>query len=230
MARTSGYFSGPRDCMTGRSTVFANTMIALSAQLLDGDKRVPNPFAGHDVRDRMLATPLDRRLLPGCALPRSAVRRRQRLAVLLRRVRRAGDEAARVRDARGARATPTRFRCATSSAGCPRASCPCPRCSRPNYQGDPSWTQLGAIYLGELAQDRSRQDGASTARRMAAFIERDRNYLELYTRDGKPLRRPRPPLSLRRGHDLGGAVPRSLSLSIARSASGVPLVEAARGR
>ena len=33
MARTSGYFSGPRDCMTGRSTVFANTMIALTAQL-----------------------------------------------------------------------------------------------------------------------------------------------------------------------------------------------------
>ena len=43
MARTSGYFSGPRDCMTGRSTVFANTMIALTAQLLDGDKRFAEP-------------------------------------------------------------------------------------------------------------------------------------------------------------------------------------------
>ena len=32
LARTDGYFSGPRDCMTGRSTVFANTMIALLAR------------------------------------------------------------------------------------------------------------------------------------------------------------------------------------------------------
>jgi hypothetical protein len=34
LARTDGYFSGPRDCMTGRSTVFANTMIALLSRLL----------------------------------------------------------------------------------------------------------------------------------------------------------------------------------------------------
>ena len=43
MARATGYFSGPRDCMTGRSTVFANTMIALLIKLLDVDTRLAEP-------------------------------------------------------------------------------------------------------------------------------------------------------------------------------------------
>jgi hypothetical protein len=53
MARPDGYFSGPRDCMTGRSTVFANTMIALLAQLLDELPSLPNPFRGHNATGAM---------------------------------------------------------------------------------------------------------------------------------------------------------------------------------
>jgi hypothetical protein len=67
----------------------------------------------------------------------------------------------------------------------PDAELPVPKMFTPNYQGDPSWTQLGAIYLGELAKiDHAKM--VEQRARMAAFIERDRNYLELYTRDGKP--------------------------------------------
>ena len=54
MARTDGYFSGPRDCMTGRSTVFANTMIGLLIRLLGVDDRLPNPLAGHDMADVLI--------------------------------------------------------------------------------------------------------------------------------------------------------------------------------
>src|SRR3954471_14910641 len=54
MARADGYFSGPRDCMTGRSTVFGNTMIALLARLLDEQRGLPNPRRGASVGGRML--------------------------------------------------------------------------------------------------------------------------------------------------------------------------------
>ena len=99
MARTDGYFSGPRDCMTGRSTVFANTMIGLLIRLLDVDDRLPNPLAGHDMADLLDPPVLDGQLLPGLALSKRAVRRRQSLAVLLRGRDRHRDAAARLRDA-----------------------------------------------------------------------------------------------------------------------------------
>lgn len=67
----------------------------------------------------------------------------------------------------------------------PDAELPVPKLFTPNYQGDPSWTQLGAIYLGELAKIDKAKMVVQRAR-MEAFIERDRNYMELYTRDGKP--------------------------------------------
>ena len=55
LARPDGYFSGPRDCMTGRSTVFANTMIVLLGRLLDRADGLPRPLAGYDVAGAMRA-------------------------------------------------------------------------------------------------------------------------------------------------------------------------------
>jgi len=184
MARTSGYFSGPRDCMTGRSTVFANTMIALTAQLIDGDKRIPNPFAGHDVRDRMLQhhwtgeyfrDALCRDLPSGdgnvwpffFGVFDEPDMKRRAFATL---------------EERGhTDPVPLRY----FERRLPDSELPVPKMFTPNYQGDPSWTQLGAIYLGELGKiDHAKM--VEKRGRMAEFIERDRNYLELYTRDGKP--------------------------------------------
>jgi hypothetical protein len=185
MARTQGYFSGPRDCMTGRSTVFANTMIALTSQLLDGETRVSNPFAGHDVRDRMLQhhwtgehfrDALCRELPSGDGnvwpfffglFDDEPEMRRRAFATL---------------EARGLTdPVPLRY----FERRLPESELPVPKAFTPNYQGDPSWTQLGAIYMTELAKfDRAKMITHRT--RMAEFIERDRNYLELYTRDGKP--------------------------------------------
>src|SRR5262249_24802135 len=67
----------------------------------------------------------------------------------------------------------------------PEAELPVPRTFAPNYQGDPSWTQMGAVFLEMLKKiDRPRMEQGRGA--MAALIERDRNYLELYTTEGKP--------------------------------------------
>jgi hypothetical protein len=184
MARTQGYFSGPRDCMTGRSTMFANTMIALTARLLDGDASLPNPFAGHDVRDRMLQhhwtgdyfrDSLCRELPSGdgnvwpffFGIFDDPDMRRRAFATL---------------EARGlTHPVPLRYfehRLADSEL-------PIPKMFTPNYQGDPSWTQLGAVYLGLLGEI-DRPQMLQHRARMAEFIQRDRNYLELYTKDGKP--------------------------------------------
>jgi hypothetical protein len=188
LARTSGYFSGPRDCMTGRSTVFANTMIALLGQLLDGESLLPNPFAGHDMRDRLLQhhwtgsyfrDSLCRELPSGDANvwpfffgifdggPEAAAMRRSAFATL---------------EERGfTDPVPLRY----FERRLPDSELPIPKLFTPNYQGDPSWTQLGAVYLSELAKvDRARMVAHRT--RMAELIERDGNYLELYNPDGKP--------------------------------------------
>ena len=62
---------------------------------------------------------------------------------------------------------------------------PIPKAFTPNYQGDPSWMQLAPAYLSLL---RAVDEPLMRAHRakMSALIERDRNYLELYTVDGKP--------------------------------------------
>jgi hypothetical protein len=62
-----------------------------------------------------------------------------------------------------------------------------PRAITPNYQGDPSWTQLGPAYLHVLKSvDRPLMERHRNA--MATLIERDRNYLEVYTPGGNPYR------------------------------------------
>ncbi len=69
----------------------------------------------------------------------------------------------------------------------PEAELPVPRFFTPNYQGDPSWTQLGPAYLRLVAAiDRSQMERERA--NMAALIERDRNYLELYTTEARPYR------------------------------------------
>jgi hypothetical protein len=186
MARADGYFSGPRDCMTGRSTVFANTMIALLIKLLDADPRLPNPLAGHDLPARMVRhywtgeyfrDSLDRELPSGDAniwpfffdIISDGEMKRRALGTL---------------ESRGfARPVPLRY----FERRLPDAELPVPRFFTPNYQGDPSWTQLGPVYMRLLSDvDRSKMEEHRAA--MAALITRDGNYLELYTAEARPYR------------------------------------------
>ena len=186
LARTDGYFSGPRDCMTGRSTVFANTMLALLARLLDDEPRLPNPLRGYDFPAAMLAQhwtgeyfrdALCRDMPSGdgnvwpffFGLYPDREMRRRAFATL---------------EARGlTRPIPLAYferRLADSEL-------PVPRLFTPNYQGDPCWTQLGPAYLGLLAEvDRPLMQSHRAA--MAELIARDGNYLELYTKNGRPYR------------------------------------------
>jgi hypothetical protein len=186
MARTDGYFSGPRDCMTGRSTVFASTMIALLARLLDETPHLPNPFRGHDVAGTML-----RQHWMGEYFRDSLCRdqpsgdgnvwpfffdvvvdpdlRRRAVATL--------------EDRGFTKPIPLRY----FETRLRESELPVPRAITPNYQGDPSWTQLGPAYLHVLKSvNRPLMEQHRTT--MATLIERDRNYLEVYTTDGKPYR------------------------------------------
>ena len=184
MARSDGYFSGPRDCMTGRSTVFANTTVALLANLFG-----PGQSAAESVRwnrrpGDAAAAPLDGRILPRFAVPRHPVGRRQHLAVFFEiftdtEMQRS---AFATLERRGFTSPiPLRY----FEQRMPDSELPIPRAITPNYQGDPSWTQLGPLYLHLLAKIDPNLMQQHRAR-MAAFIERDGNYLELYKPNGRP--------------------------------------------
>jgi hypothetical protein len=185
MARPDGYFSGPRDCMTGRSTVFANTMIGLLARLLD-ELHLPNPFAGHDVVGAMwqhhwmgdhFRDSLCRDIPSGDAnvwpfyfdVVTDKQLQRRALATL---------------DERGfTRPLPLRY----FPTRLPDAELPVPRAATPNYQGDTSWMQLGMAFMRVLgAVDAPSMEWHRA--NVAAMIERDRNFLEVYRTDGKPYR------------------------------------------
>jgi hypothetical protein len=185
MARPDGYFSGPRDCMTGRSTVFANTMIALLGQLLE-DLCLPNPLRGHDLVGAMwqhhwmgdhFRDSLCRDVPSGDAnvwpfffdVVTDKQMQKRALATL---------------EERGfARPLPLRY----FPTRLPEAELPVPRAATPNYQGDPSWMQLGAAYLRVLGEvDRPLMEWHRG--NVAAIIERDCNLLEVYTTDGRPYR------------------------------------------
>ena len=186
LARPDGYFSGPRDCMTGRSTVFANTMIALLGRLLDRASGLPRPLAGHDVARAMLhqhwtgdafRDSLDRTFPSGDAnvwpffygIFEDREMWRRAFGVL---------------EAGGfTQPVPLRY----FQRRLPEAELPVPRAFTPNYQGDPSWTQLGPAYL-HLLREIDRPKMEKHRANMAALIERDRNYLELYDTNGKPYR------------------------------------------
>ena len=185
MARPDGYFSGPRDCMTGRSTVFANTMIALLARLLE-ELQLPNPFRGHDIPSAMwqhhwmgdlFRDSLDRDIPSGDAnvwpfyFGIVTDKQMQRRALL-------------TLEERGfTRPLPLRY----FAKPLPEAELPVPHAATPNYQGDPSWTQLGPAFLNVLGQvDRALMERHRAT--VASFIERDQNYLEVYMTDGQPYR------------------------------------------
>jgi hypothetical protein len=186
LARTDGYFSGPRDCMTGRSTVFANTMIALLGRLVDRAEGLPRPLAGHDMARAMLQhhwtgeafrDSLDRTIPSGDAnvwpffygIFEDRDMWRRAFSML---------------EANGfTEPVPMRY----FQKRMPEAELPVPRLFTPNYQGDPSWTQLGPAYL-HLLREVDRPKMEQHRAKMAALIERDRNYLELYTTNAKPYR------------------------------------------
>ena len=187
LVRATGYFSGPRDCVTGRSTVFANTMLALLAQLIDesdglltnrlpavdhGEQIVERYWTGHYFRDA-----LDRDLPSGdgnvwpyfFGIFRDADMRGRSLATL---------------EARGlTRPLPLRY----FERRLRESELPIPRMFTPNYQGDTSWMQLGPSFLHVL-REHDRAAMTEHRDRVAGFIERDRNYLEVYRPDGRPYR------------------------------------------
>jgi hypothetical protein len=186
MARTDGYFSGPRDCMTGRSTVFANVCLALLSRLLDEHPALTNPLRGADVAGAM-----HKQLWMGDHFRDSLCRdlpsgdgnvwpfffdvftdedmQRRAFATL---------------EARGfTQPLPLRY----FERRLPESELPVPRFFTPNYQGDPSWAQLGPAYLQLLRKiDRPLMERHRDT--MARFIERDGNYLEVYAADGTPYR------------------------------------------
>jgi hypothetical protein len=186
LAKPDGYFSGPRDCMTGRSTTFANAMIVLLAQLLEDLPRLPNPFRGYDVTSAMR-----RQLWMGDHFRDSLCRDEPSGdanvwpfffgAVTDRDLRR---RALAMLEERGfTRPVPLRY----FPRRLPHAELPVPRLATPNYQGDPTWMQLGPAYLNVLAEvDRAGMERHRA--NVAALIERDQNYLELYTTEGEPYR------------------------------------------
>jgi hypothetical protein len=184
LARDDRYFSAPRDCMTGRSTVFANTMLALLERLLGEQDILPNPLRGLGVASRIRATywrgdyfqdALDRALPSGDAntwpfhfqVITDKDLQRRALATLQRQG--------------FTQPLPLRY----FSRRLPESELPIPRLFAPNYQGDTSWMQIGPVYLRLLRE--VDPDGFRSQRRAVAdFIERDRNFLELYTPAGRP--------------------------------------------
>ena len=184
LARGDRYFSAPRDCMTGSSTVFANTMLALLERLLGEQDVLPNPLQGLGVARRLQETfwrgdyfldALDRELASGDAnvwpfyfkVVTSADMKRRALLTL---------------DRLGfTKPLPLRY----FSQRLPGSELPIPRLFAPNYQGDTSWMQIGPVYLSllrDVAPDAFREQFRTTA----SFIERDQNFLELYTPEGRP--------------------------------------------
>jgi hypothetical protein len=184
LARADGYFSGPRDCMTGRSTVFANTMIALLGDLLDQLPELPNPFRGHDARGAMMQhlwsgdffrDSLCREIPSGDAnvwpfffgVFDDPEMQRRAFGTL---------------EARGfTRPIPLRY----FERRMPESELPIPKAFTPNYQGDTCWMQLAPAYLRVLEAVDPEQARVHRAT-MSALIARDQHYLELYTPEGKP--------------------------------------------
>ena len=192
MARTDGYFSAPRDCMTGRSTVFTNTMLGLLLRELDAQPGLPRPLAGHDLATRIIEQhwtgqyfrdALDRDLPSGDAnvwpffvgLIDNRDLQRRAFATL---------------EARGiTRPVPLRY----FERRLPDSELAVPRVFTPDYQGDTSWTQLGPIYLGLLRQ-LDRRGFVAHRDDMAALITRDAQ-LPRALHDRRPaLPRPRRPV------------------------------------
>jgi hypothetical protein len=186
LARADRYFSAPRDCITGRSTMFANTMLALLERLLDGQDVLPNPLHGSEVASRIrenfwrgdyFRDALDRDEPSGDAniwpfffnvvtdveMKRRALTSLDRLGFT--------------------RPVPLRY----FQRRLPESELIVPRLFTPNYQGDTSWMQIGPIYVA-LLRDVDPDGFSSHRRAVSAMVERDHNFLELYTTTGRPYR------------------------------------------
>lgn len=186
LVKKTRYFSAPRDCMTGSSTVFANTMLALLERLLDEQSTLPNPLRGLQVSRRIQETfwcgeyfkdALDRDLPSGDAnlwpffyevIADAAMKRKALLSL----------------DRLGfTQPIPLRY----FQRRLPESELVIPRIFAPNYQGDTSWMQMAPVYVGllrDIDSDRFHlHRGALTA-----VVERDGNFLELYDVAGRPYR------------------------------------------
>jgi hypothetical protein len=172
--------------MTGRSTTFANTMVALLRRLLDGQTELPNPLRGVDIEGAMLQHHWEGDYFRD-SLCRDLPSGDANVWPFFFEVFSDRDMQKRAfgtLEARGlTKPVPLRY----FERRLPESELPVPRAFTPNYQGDPSWTQLGPAYL-HLLRNVDRPLMEQHRATMASFIERDGNYLELYTRHGKPYR------------------------------------------
>jgi hypothetical protein len=186
LARGDRYFSAPRDCITGRSTTFANTMLALLERLLDGQDVLPNPLRGCDLAGRIrevfwrgdyFRDALDRDEPSGDAniwpFFFNVVTDLEMKGRALASLDRLGFT----------KPVPLRY----FQRRLPDSELIVPRLFAPNYQGDASWMQIGPVYVG-LLRDVDGDGFSSNRRAMSAIVERDQNFLELYTTKGRPYR------------------------------------------
>jgi hypothetical protein len=167
LARPDGYVAGPSDEVTGRSTVFANTMVALAARVLDDLPTLPNPFRGRDLV--------------------SALWQHHWMGDHFR------DSLCRDVPSGDANVWPFFFDVVTDRQMQRRALHTLEErgFTRPvplrHFEGDSSRMQLGVAYLRVLAcVDRPLMEWHRA--NVAALIERDGNALELYAADGRPHR------------------------------------------
>jgi hypothetical protein len=166
--------------------VFANTMLALLERILGEMPFLPNPLRGHNIAARIrenywssdfFRDSLDNDLPSGDANTWPFF---LRIFTDPEMQRRALDTL----ESRGfTQPVPLRYFADRLAARELRF----PRLFAPNYQGDTSWTQIGPIYLHLLrTTNLERMERQRNA--MAEFIARDQNYLELYTKEGRPYR------------------------------------------
>jgi hypothetical protein len=192
LAKPDAYFSSPRDCITGRSTVFANTMVALLTQILEDLPNLPPPpdgtrglpqrileeyWMGHyfrDALDRQVPSgdgniwPFYFRIFDDILEPEEVHEMQHRAFETLEK--------------RGfTRPLPLRY----FEKRHPKSELPFPRFSTPNYEGDNSWMQLGPIYLS-LLQGIDPEKFAKHRENIGNHIEAARNYLEVYTKKDQP--------------------------------------------
>jgi hypothetical protein len=186
LARADRYFSAPRDCIAARSSVFANCMLALLEQILDDEPSLPNPLRGCHLSARIrehfwcgdyFRDSLDQDRPSGDAnvwpfllgIVTDSNLKRRALDTLWQRG--------------FTRPLPLRY----FEKRIPERELRFPRMLAPNYQGDTSWMQMGPLYLYVL-RDINPERMAEERLKIVRFIERDQNYLEVYSKGGRPYR------------------------------------------
>jgi hypothetical protein len=186
LARADRYFSAPRDCIAARSSVFANCMLALLERILDDFPALPNPLKGCKIAGR-----IQEHFWRGDYFRDSLVEDEPsgdaNVWPFLLGIVTDADMKRRALDTlwqRGfTRPIPLRY----FESRIPGRELRFPRLFAPNYQGDTSWMQMGPLYL-QVLRDVNPERMVAERHEIARFVERDQNYLELYTKDGHPYR------------------------------------------